>query len=77
MPACPICKAEAKALDRTGYHEGVDCPKHGPFKVSGSVLVDSRTKDAEPTQWETALAKAKKRANEGEWPVIVTYDFGV
>jgi len=52
-----------------------DCLKHRPFQVSGSAVADRRTTDAEPTRWEAALAKA--RANFGEWPVIVMYDFGV
>lgn len=38
MNACPICGARTEEFDRTGVAEGFDCPRHGKFKVSGSVL---------------------------------------
>ena len=40
-----------KPLDVTGDSSGFDCPKHGPFKVTGSVFKNAPTKDAEPHQW--------------------------
>ena len=74
MPKCPICQSEAKPLDVTGNFSGFDCPKHGPFKVTGSVFKNAPTKDAEPHQWEAALKKAQARAGAA-WPLITTYDF--
>jgi hypothetical protein len=36
--SCPICGAEAAALDKTGDADGFDCHEHGKFKVAGSVF---------------------------------------
>jgi hypothetical protein len=71
---CPICKSQARPLDRTGDATGFRCEKHGNFKVAGSVFA-TPTKDATPEQWEAALKRAKKRTVPGEWPVVTTYDF--
>jgi hypothetical protein len=75
MTVCPICKSEAKSLDRTGDPEGFDCPRHDKFKVSGSVCAVDAYKNASREQWEAAFKKAKARTKPGEWPVIQTYDF--
>jgi len=77
MPICPICKSEVKPLDLTGDTVGFDCPKHGCFRVSGTVFADARTKNAEPQQWEAALKRAQARGKLDEWPMVVTHDFGV
>ncbi len=70
MLPCPICGFEAQPLPKTGDSEGFDCPKHGKFKVAGSVLaVDTKR------NWQEALARAKQRAKPCELPLIMTYDF--
>jgi len=70
---CPICKSEAKPLDRTGDAEGFDCPTHKRFKVAGSVFATRR--DTTREEWEAALKRATLRANPDSWPVIQTTDF--
>jgi hypothetical protein len=50
---------------------GFDCPRHGPFKVADSVFADSRTKDAEPAQWQAAFARAKAQSPPGACPLIL------
>jgi hypothetical protein len=72
---CPICKSEARPLDRTGDAAGFHCETHGNFKVSDTVFAEHRAKDATREQWEGALSKAKQRAKPGAWPVITSYDF--
>lgn len=70
MFTCPICNSEAEPLSTTGDSEGFDCPRHGNFKVARTVFaVDPKA------GWEGALAKARSRANSGELPLIMTYDF--
>lgn len=70
MNICPICGSAAEPLPRTGDSEGLDCPKHGKFKVAGTVFaIDTNGR------WESAFAKAKARANVDELPLIMTYDF--
>lgn len=74
MPICPICQSKSEALDKTGDHEGFDCPQHGKFKVHGTVLAVNPNHPANREQWEAALNKAKARAEPGEWPIILIYD---
>ncbi len=74
MPKCPICQSEAKPLDVTGDFSGFDCPKHGRFKVAGTVFENVPTKSAGPQQWEAALKKAQAKAGTG-WPLITTNEF--
>ena len=73
MDTCPICRSEAEMLPRTGDADGFNCPLHGQFKVSGSVL--GILTDASRAEWENALAKAKARTNPGEIPLIEVSDF--
>jgi hypothetical protein len=76
MATCPICKTEVAALDKTGNTDGFDCPNHGRFKVSGTVLAIPILRDADPEQWEAALRLAKAKAKPDEWaPCITTLDF--
>lgn len=75
MPICPICQTEAKPLDSTGDPVGLDCPHHGKFKVSGTVLAVDIYTLAGREKWEDALKKAKGNAEPGAWPVITSYDF--
>jgi hypothetical protein len=75
MTVCPICKSDAEPLDRTGDHDGYDCPQHGKFKVHGTVLAVETYMNAEREKWEAALEKAKARTKPGEWPLILSYDF--
>jgi hypothetical protein len=77
MTICPICKSEAKELDRIGDASGFDCPKDGKFKVAGTVFVLASA-GPEPIgreQWEAAFEKAKGKTMPGAWPLITTYDF--
>lgn len=75
MAICPICKSEAKPLDKVGDFEGFDCPQHGKFKVAGTVFRVDTFKNASQEKWESALKKAKAKTNPGEWPLINSYDF--
>jgi hypothetical protein len=54
---------------------GFDCPQHGKFKVSGSVLGSDAFLGAVRQQWEAALEKATRRAIPDAWPCITTSDF--
>jgi hypothetical protein len=74
MVKCPICGMEANDID-SGLFDGAgfDCNEHGPFRVSGTVL--SQSKERTRAQWENALASAKRRASQGERPLITTSDF--
>lgn len=75
MTTCPICGASASELPKTGDAEGFDCPTHGRFKVSDSILHSEPSKSASRGQWEDALKRAKDQAKPGELPVLTTYDF--
>jgi len=75
MAICPICKSTAEALDKVGDGDGFDCPTHGKFKVASSVFAIPALNNSSREQWETALNRAKQKANPGEWPLIRTYDF--
>jgi transcription elongation factor Elf1 len=73
MIFCPICGSQAEALDKTGDATGFDCPLHGRFKVSSTVLATRSI--AARAKWETALERAKTR-QPNEWaPCIQTVDF--
>jgi hypothetical protein len=73
---CPICNAEASSLPRTGLANGFDCPNHGRFKVSDTVLAMPAFTEAPRAQWEAALAKAKASPQADEWaPCITSYHF--
>ena len=76
MGFCPICKREAAALpDKNGDADGFDCPRHGKFRVAGTVFAITRDKRAAIAQWEAALEKAKARQPSGVVPLILSYDF--
>jgi hypothetical protein len=68
MTRCPICEAEAQAIDR-GLFDGAafDCRFHGRFRVSGAVLVERKKRTRR--QWEHALMLAGARAS-GALPLI-------
>ena len=70
MLACPICGSEAEPLPKTGDSEGFDCVRHRKFKVAGTVFAIHTN-----GRWEIAYAIAKARAEVGELPLIMTYDF--
>lgn len=73
MAICPICKSDAKPLDKVGPADGFDCPQHGRFKVSSTVQITRQ--NASRDQWELALKRAKAR-QPNEWaPIIVDADF--
>jgi NMD protein affecting ribosome stability and mRNA decay len=72
---CPICKTKAKPLDKTGDADGFDCPRHGRFKVAGTVWAQPSKTNASVEAWEAALKRAKGRKPD-EWaaPVILSDD---
>jgi hypothetical protein len=61
---CPICDTDAEALPVTGDFEGFNCPAHGKFEVSGTVM-SLRKGTADVPMWEKALQRAKARAANG------------
>jgi hypothetical protein len=71
---CPICKSEAKLLDRTGDATGFDCETHGKFKVADTIFADRSKREATRERWEMALRTAKERTKPCEWPVIKSDD---
>jgi hypothetical protein len=70
--ACPICRAAAQELPRTGDATGFHC---GEFKVADTVFAEDKAKDYTREQWEDALEKAEVRAEPDAWPLIITDDF--
>ena len=70
---CPVCGARARSLARTGDAEGFNCPKHGSFKVAGTVLAFRNNYSA--ADFQRALTRVKAQAKAGELPTITTYDF--
>jgi hypothetical protein len=70
---CPICKASAQELPRTGDATAFQCPVHGDFKVADTVFAEA--KDYTRDQWEAALDKAEERAEPDAWPLILVDDF--
>ena len=68
---CPICKAPAQELPRTGDAVGFHCAMHGYFKVADSVLAQTKVKDHTRDQWEAALDKAEERVEPDEVPLII------
>jgi hypothetical protein len=73
MSTCPICGAEAEKLPLTGDFQRILCPNHD-FEVSGTAISIRRGK-ASPSHWETALERAKLRAESGKRPRIMDSDF--
>jgi hypothetical protein len=69
--ACPICKASAQQLPRTGDATAFHCPVHGDFKVADIVLAEAKAKDYTRDEWEAALDKAEDRAEPDAWPLIL------
>lgn len=57
-----------------GDPDGFDCPRHGKFKVAGTIWSLARTESLTEAEWESALAKAKARTKPGELPSITSYD---
>jgi hypothetical protein len=72
---CPICGAEAQELSPTGgdFHH-IRCPNHDEFEVSGTAM-SLREGKASSEHWETALGRAKLRAEPGKRPRIMDSDF--
>ena len=68
----PICKAEASPLPKIGLANGFDCPNHGRFKVSDTVLAMPAFREAPRQQWEAALTKAKASPQPDEWARCIT-----
>jgi hypothetical protein len=63
---CPICGAEAgQSKPRTGEFDVFNCPTHDEFEVSDTAM-SIRAGKASPSHWETALERAKLRAESGE-----------
>ena len=76
MGFCPICRREAAVLpDKSGDADGIDCVRHGKFKVSETVFAIDHDKRASTEQWEAALEKAKVRQPSALAPLILSYDF--
>jgi hypothetical protein len=75
MVHCPICKVEASPPLKTGPNDGFDCPNHGRFKVSETVLDVPAFRDAPRQQWETALKRAKALPQIPGLPCITSYHF--
>jgi hypothetical protein len=74
MTRCPICGAEAGQLDKTGDADGIDCTRHGKFKVSGTVL--STKRGSVQAEWERALERARSRKRSSDpWPTVISTDF--
>ena len=59
---CPICNAEASSLPRTGLANGFDCPNHGRFKVSDTVLAMPAFTEAPRAQWDSRALSLVQRA---------------
>jgi hypothetical protein len=73
-PICPICKANAKLLDKVGDATGYDCATHGRFRVVGTIFATSDI-NRPRAEWEAALKRAKARQPD-EWaPTIMSTDF--
>lgn len=76
MAFCPICRREAAMLpENAGDADEFDCPRHGKFRVAGTVFGIARDKRATAGQWEVALEKAKLRQPSAVAPLILSYDF--
>ena len=56
MTKCPICKAEAKELDKVGLADGFDCPNHQRFRVSETVIASPELMRKPRQDWEEAEA---------------------
>lgn len=69
---CPVSNEPAQeALPRMGDFAEIICPSCGRFRISGTALEMIRNRD--PDGRERALAEAKRRAPEGEIPLITSY----
>jgi hypothetical protein len=74
-PICPICKSEAKLLDRTGDATGYECAEHGRFRLAGTIFAIPVQIDALREKWEAALKRARER-QPNEWaPLTESTDF--
>ena len=72
---CPICRASAQKLPRTGDATAFHCPLHGDFKVADTVFAEAKAKDHTRDEWEAALDKAEERTKPDAWPLILVDDF--
>jgi hypothetical protein len=76
MAECQICDPKDEApRDVTNSFKAYDCPKHGKFRISLTVLALSEYRNSDARRWEAALKRAKADAKRGELPTINYYHF--
>jgi hypothetical protein len=75
MLQCPICKSDAEEVE-PGMMEGIgfDCKQDGRFRISRTVIAMMEAGREWPCgRWENALEVAKRAADPGKLPMILSY----
>ena len=76
LKRCPVCKNDAKDAGERDYGDKkrIDCPRCGPFEVSGTALamMDGRLGDDELARARLSHALRQEPKREGEWFMITS-----
>lgn len=68
---CFVCGEPAEELERIGDYEGRKCPLCGPYRVSGSLMPQLKSKRFDIEKTRDRLQKARSEYSE---PTLTTYD---
>jgi hypothetical protein len=70
---CLVCGAKAELVDVTLDGVSIACPKCGEYDVSSLAIATGQMDSLEPEQRRDALNEAKRSAQPGARPVIITH----
>jgi hypothetical protein len=70
---CLVCGAKAKLVDVTVDGISVACPSCGEYDVSSWSIATGQLEKLEPEQRRDALNEAKRSAQPGARPMIITH----
>jgi hypothetical protein len=70
---CLVCGAKAELVDVTLDGVSIACPKCGEYDVSSLAIATGQMDSLEPEQRRDALNEARRSAQPGARPVIITH----
>jgi hypothetical protein len=70
---CLVCGAKAQLVDVTLDGVSIACPRCGEYDVSSFAIASGQMEKLEPEQRRDALKEAKRSAQPGARPMIITH----